>query len=394
MSARENNKLTLMPVSHVPNVLHVISNITAAFGGSMMTMNNIASMWQLNGYKAHILSLETPGKKFPIEIDLTLVPPSFPARFSNSNQAVEWLERHFTDYDLVVFHSVWTIVYLRLAAILRRNRRRYVIIPHGSLDPFDLQKKAFAKRILGPLLIRPFLQGSVGVICSSQREADCLITYGAKCNVTTIPWPIPPVASIGDREEARRHFGFHNQEFVVLSLGRIDYKKGFPVLLPAIQRLAQSGITTRLLIVGPDSGGYSTVVRQMVERLGLNEIVTFLPPVVGDEKSWLMKAADCFALPSLNENFGNVVIEAMQQGLPCVISNNVYICDEVENGGAGLVCNYDDKEVFAALRKLSESPELRAKMSDAAIRMAKNFEPEVLKERYLALLERLVGSRG
>jgi glycosyltransferase involved in cell wall biosynthesis len=124
----------------------------------------------------------------------------------------------------------------------------------------------------------------------------------------------------------------------------------------------------------------------MVDRLGLREIVTFLSPVLGDEKRRLMKSADCFALPSLHENFGMAIVEAMQQGLPCVISNNVNICSELEQGGAALVCNYDDREVFASLRKLSESSELRARMSAAAVRVAKRFEPEVLKERYLAML--------
>ena len=64
-----------------------------------------------------------------------------------------------------------------------------------------------------------------------------------------------------------------------------------------------------------------------------------------------------------------------------------------ESGGAGLVCNYDEKEVFAALKQLSDSAELRARMSEAAFRTAKGFEPEVLKERYLAMLKELTGSR-
>lgn len=382
-----------VPTNSMLNILHVISNVTVAFGGSTMTMHNIANMWHLCGHNVHILSLETHGKQFPTNTEMTLVRPSFPARFSNSNYAVEWLEKHFMDYDLVVFHSVWTIMYVRLAAILRHNRRRYIVIPHGSLDPFDLQKKATLKFLLGPLFIRPYLQGSKAVICSAQREANCLVTYGAKCNVITLPWPIPPaVAFKSNRKESRRRFGINDKEFVVLSLGRIDYKKGFPVLLPAIQHLAQSGVHTRLLIVGPDSRGYSTVVHQMVEKLGLDDIVTFLPPAVGDEKNQIWKMVDCFALPSLNENFGRTVVEATQQGLPCVISNQVYICDELERAGAALVCNYDEKEVFVALQKLSDNPELRAKMSDSAIQVAKSFEPEALKERYLAMLKEVTES--
>jgi hypothetical protein len=42
---------------------------------------------------------------------------------------------------------------------------------------------------------------------------------------------------------------------------------------------------------------------------------------------------------------------------------------------------------------LAESPELRAKMSAAAIRVAKTFEPEVLKQRYLAMLQVITRTR-
>ena len=50
-------------------------------------------------------------------------------------------------------------------------------------------------------------------------------------------------------------------------------------------------------------------------------------------------------------------------------------------------------EVFAALKKLSEDSELRARMSGAAIVAAKQFEPEALKERYLATLRDLTKTR-
>jgi glycosyltransferase involved in cell wall biosynthesis len=367
-------------------ILHIIPNITVAFGGPVNSMNNIIEIWLSAGHEVDVLFIERHSKTVPVAGILMCVQPSFPTRLSNSSAAAKWLAQSFSHFDVVFIHSVWSAIGQRSSLFLRRQRRPYVVIPHGSLDPFDVRKKSLLKKFLGPLIVRGCLEGSSAVLCSAQREADCLVTYGATCRKTVLPWPVTPSSSNHDREEARRRFGFKDKEFVVLSLGRIDYKKGFPVLLPAIQRLAQSGITTRLLIVGPDSRGYGAVVRQMVDRLGLREIVTFLSPVLGDEKRRLMKSADCFALPSLHENFGMAIVEAMQQGLPCVISNNVNICSELEQGGAALVCNYDDREVFASLRKLSESSELRARMSAAAVRVAKRFEPEVLKERYLAML--------
>jgi glycosyltransferase involved in cell wall biosynthesis len=373
-------------------ILHVIPDATVNYGGPASAMSNIMSLLQSMGHAVEALSVAGPAQLMPMPGSCHRFPSSFPSRFRNSRAATSWFSDCCWQFDLVWFHSVWSGINIRLARVLRKNKRRYIVVPHGSLDPFDLRKKAVAKKFLGPLLIRSYLQNSAAVICSAQRESDCLVTYGARCNVTTLPWPVPSHSARHQRVEARKHLGLNNSEFVVLSLGRIDPVKGFPILLQAIQMLAQSGIRTRLLIAGPDSRGYSAVVRQMVEKLNLGKIVTFLLPVVGDEKKKLMQAADTFALPSLHENFGMAIIEAMQQGLPCVISNNVYISDKLERGGAALVCNYDAGEVFAALQDLATNPVLRLKMSAAAFQIAKTFAPAVLKDLYGAKLNEILGS--
>jgi len=372
-------------------ILNIIPDVTVAAGGTVTTMNHINEILLSGGHRVQVLAIESQGKTVSVNGILKGVSPSFPNRLSNSDAAASWLAESFAQFDVVFIHGVWTAINLRSSLFLRRQRRPYVVIPHGSLDPFDLNKKSLLKRLLGPVFIRPCLEGSSAVLCSTPREAECLVTYGAKCRKIVLPWPVALVRSQMDRQEARHALKIRDDEFVILSLGRVDYKKGFPVLIPAVKRLVEVNANAKLLVVGPDSRGYTKVVQRMVNELGLQDAVRFVPAVVGDDKMRLQRAADCFALPSLNENFGNTVVEAMQQGLPCVISNNVYICAELEQGGAALVCNYDEREVFAALRRLSESPDLRAKMSAAAIREAKKFEPEVLKQQYLAMLQVIAG---
>lgn len=372
-------------------ILHIIPTITAKSGGPVTTMSHITDVWKMGGHQLEVLTIAWEGATSLKGIKIHQMPVSFPARFSNSHAAIQWLTEHHADYDLFFIHSIWTVLNVRAALLLRRLKRPYVMIPHGSLDPFDLQKKSLAKRILGPWFIRPALASAATVLCSSPREADCLVTYGAKCKAVSVPWPVPPVPATMDRAQARQKLGLADDAFVVLSFGRVDYKKGFPVLLPAMKKLVQEVPKARLLVVGPDSNGYLAEVHRMVEELGLQKSVTFIPTVVGEDKLRVLRAADCYALPSLNENFGNTVVEAIQQGLPCVISNNVYICDDIERGGAGFVCRYDAQEVFESLKKLAENTGLRSQMSSAAYRTAKFYDPENLKERYLGILDTIVG---
>lgn len=371
-------------------LLHIIPEIRVGYGGSLVTMFNLHHLWLAAGHAVQVLTIKQMGEVLPLRGEVMAASPSFPARFGNSNEGMRWLVKNYSKFDFVFIHGIWTAINIRSALFLRRQQRPYVVIPHGSLDPFDLQKKSLAKRLLGPLIIRKILAGSSLVLCATQREADCLVDYGAKSQIKVLPWPVLPVNSRISRKEARKKLMIQDDEFVILSLGRINYKKGFAVLLPAVKRLVRTHLKVRLLIVGPDSGGYTNVVQRTIDQLDLHDMATIFPLMLGEDKERLFRATDCFALPSLNENFGHTVVEAMQHGVPCVISNNVYICNELEQSGAALVCNYDEIEVFAALRKISDSAELRAQMSSSAIRAAKSFELEALKERYLGMLKELV----
>lgn len=390
ISSESKSSMSKIPSNKRRMILHVVPAITVEHGGSTSTMGTIIQMWNTEGIQAHVLSIQTPGTPLGLDAETTVCPPSFPARLSNSFPALRWYLRNGRRFDLVVFHSTWSILNVVIAAAARAMSLPYVVVSHSSLDPFDLQKKSGLKRILGPLVIRRYLQGGRGIICSTQLEKERIVTYGAKPRIHVLPWTVHRVPSNESREKVRARYGFAPDEVIILALGRVDYKKGFPVLIPALRRLLEAGYNTRLVIVGPDSRGYLGKVRQMVATEGVGKATVFLDTISGAAKTALMEAVDCFALPSLNENFGNVVVEAMQSGLPVVISNNVYIADTIAAAGGGLVCNYDVQEVFLALKKLVENRHVREEMGRVAKETGKLFSAEVLQEKYQHLAKELL----
>eukprot|EP01035_Chromulina_nebulosa_P026134 gene26134-34174_t len=329
-----------------------------------------------------------------VNTDVTFCDASFPARFSNSEAAVRWVKLNHKEFDLVVFHSSWSILNVRVAINLRWVPLPYVVIAHGSLDPFDLQKKALLKSYLGPLVIRRYLSKSRAILCSTRLEADRLVTYGAKPPVYVLPWAVQREEPTKTAAEVRAALGVLPSEFLILSLGRVDYKKGFPVLISAFRRLVESGVSARLLIVGPDSNGYIEKVKVMVMNAGVGGAVSFCGPILNGEKTSLMRAADCFALPSLNENFGNTVVEAMQVGTPVVVSTNVYIAEDIGKARAGFVCSYDDNDVFHAFSRLANDASLRQTMSRAAVALGDSYLPENLRSQYVQCLSDIMAGRA
>lgn len=101
---------------------------------------------------------------------------------------------------------------------------------------------------------------------------------------------------------------------VFISLGRFVNKKGYRFLIAAFAQTVENIGPARLLIAG--SGPYAEELKSLVHDLGLVGQVEFLGWV--DNTESLFAAGDIFVLPSLDEPFGIVLLEAMAKGKPIV----------------------------------------------------------------------------
>ncbi len=154
----------------------------------------------------------------------------------------------------------------------------------------------------------------------------------------------PPTAT--ERENARRAFGFADEDRVALFVGSGFARKGLDTLLRAAARL-ESG--WRVLIVGRDKHPRRYLRR--AHALGIGERVRFagrqeyLPPYY--------HAADVFALPTRYDPFANATLEAMACGLPALTTPKCGAVDLIEPGRSGMIIDALDvggwSEALAAL---------------------------------------------
>jgi glycosyltransferase involved in cell wall biosynthesis len=124
---------------------------------------------------------------------------------------------------------------------------------------------------------------------------------------------------------------FAQPKRVVLSLGRIHPKKGLERLVRAWARLEPQHPDWHLRIVGPDELGHAGELRAMAMNLKLIRI-SVEPPIYGDSKFFAYYGADVFVLPTLNENFGVTVAEALSTGTPVIATKGAPWTGLVENG--------------------------------------------------------------
>ena len=156
-------------------------------------------------------------------------------------------------------------------------------------------------------------------------------------------------------------------DFCVLFVGQPGLRKGFPYLLQAFARAAIPG--ARLVVVGETQPETDSLLRrfpvaglEMVGPLGRADVVE------------RMSRASVLVLPSLEDGFGMVQMEAMACGCPVITSANAGCADFLRDGEDGLIVPAGDADALAAsLLRLYEDAPLRAAIAEAALRSVRNI---------------------
>jgi D-inositol-3-phosphate glycosyltransferase len=188
-------------------------------------------------------------------------------------------------------------------------------------------------------------------------------------------------AAAGSEAAARRRLGLPSTGYVVAFVGRIQPLKGPDVLLRAVAALHRRDpeIAAELTVViagGPSGSGLDRPAGliDLAASLGIADAVRFLPPQTGDDLPALYRAADLVAVPSYNESFGLVALEAQACGTPVVAAAVGGLVTAVRDGVSGmLVRGHDPVDWARLLAGLLAAPRRRAELARGAARHASSF---------------------
>jgi glycosyltransferase involved in cell wall biosynthesis len=179
------------------------------------------------------------------------------------------------------------------------------------LAPAALGFSRLRKRAFWALLQGPAIRDAACFHATSEQEYREIRAFGLSQPVTIIPNGIDIPATQGECK------AISGPERTVLSLGRLHPKKGLDRLVHAWARVEARRPGWRLRIAGPAELGHDGELRGLVLGLGLQR-VSIEGPIYGEAKSVAYRDAELFILPTLNENFGLTVAEALAAGIPAV----------------------------------------------------------------------------
>jgi len=183
----------------------------------------------------------------------------------------------------------------------------------------------------------------------------------------------------GDRTGARRAIGADPDVPLVLFVGRIQPLKGPDVAIQALSELRALGHPdAQLMIVGGASGRNGMIeterAHDLVDELGLRDVVHFITPQPHHILSSYYRAADIVIVPSRSESFGLVALEAAACGVPVVASAVGGLLSLVDDGATGRLIEGRNPQRYAeAMAAILDDDHLRLSMSEAGVERAQRY---------------------
>jgi glycosyltransferase involved in cell wall biosynthesis len=273
---------------------------------------------------------------------------------------------------------------LDFAALVEYVRRKRIRIIHGTDRPRDSTYSVALGRLSGAKSIvhvhvawadgysapaKWAVRNADGVFGISRFVTETIVSTGTpRERVHTVLNAIDPVGWDPqiDGLGVRRELGIPLDAPVLASVSRLFPQKGLRELLRAVALVRERVPNVHLMVVGADyaaitHGTFTQELKDLARDLGIHDRVVF----TGERSDIprIMAACDLFTMPSFEEPFGLVYLEAMAMERPVVAVDNGGTPEVVEHGRAGLLSRYQDVEALAAnIVTLLGDRELRARM--------------------------------
>lgn len=167
-------------------------------------------------------------------------------------------------------------------------------------------------------------------------------------------------------DDWRKDHGFSADDVVITFVSRLVWEKNLEIYARVVNSISDKYNNAKALIVGDGPA--------MAEMRKLMPDAIFTGFLKGDELSIAYASSDIFFFPSDTETFGNVTLEAMASGLPCVVADAVGSKSLVEDGINGYLADVDtEKEFFDAIEKLLPNASRRQEMAEKSVEKAKGY---------------------
>jgi len=332
--------------------IQIVHSIENEASGPSYSVMRLAEALAVRGLRSELFSLaEQPGNKNQQGVSLQSFPSnkfSIPlvSRLGFSTGLRNALFKAARGGAVLHGHGLWRMPTVYPGRVAARTGAPMIHSPRGMFGGAALAFSAKQKYLFWKLAQGKAIEPVSCFHATSQAELEEIRSFGLEAPVAIIPNGIDvPDIRIKKTSTGKR---------TVLYLGRIHPKKGIDQLLRSWSLTEQDHCDWHLRIVGPSEKGHTEELKALASELNISR-ARFDGPLYGNEKHEAYAAADLFVLPTLNENFGLVVAEALAQGTP-VISTKGAPWEGLEHHHCGWWVGHGPEAIAGSLCEAMRQP--------------------------------------
>lgn len=281
-----------------------------AGGPAFSTYNTMRGLNAI-GVDTHVLmyEMEKNGKLIGADVPIHFAKKPIEHIFSYSPSYKKEIKA-CGDFDIYQAQGVWLYNTYALVDVARKQGKPYVITPRGMLYPQDIAKsKPWFKNMSLKIRLLDDLNRAACVHVTCEDEMNHCRNLGVTSPIAIVPNPV----EIKEYPKAKK-----DQVFRLGYLGRISRRKNVEGLIYAWSELGDKvKENAELLIIGGGDEEYMAFLKKETARLNLSN-VRFTGFISGQEKEDALSSLSVLAMPSEFENFGNVIVEGLVRGIPCI----------------------------------------------------------------------------
>ena len=301
------------------------------------------------------------------------------------------MRRDIKQSDVIHIQSVYNVSTPFALFYAHIFKKHVLLSPRGQFGGWCLDNGSGFKQKWFDLFIKPF-RNNITWHATAEQEKNEIKAILANEKVEVIPngieYDVFQETSVFSKQEFMIKYAKKEikTEQIIISMGRLQKKKGFDILIDSFLKVLETYTNARLLIAGQDEGEEENLLQQ-ISKLGLADQVFLIGAINGQDKIDFLANADLFVLPSHNENFGNVYVESLAAGTPIVASKNTP-WSEVEDADCGKwVINSVSETAQAILEILQKD---RDQMRINSRKLAKKYDWKNIALQFKEVFEQMV----
>ncbi len=261
----------------------------------------------------------------------------------------------FNRFDLIVFHSVYSIKYFNLYKKCLKYNIPYIIVSHGGLAKTTMGKNILKKKLYKKFFLDSFVHRAASLCFTSINEHE----HSLFPNKKSIYVPNPIQSHTEDPLIEKQI----EKEIQIIYLSKIDfYYKGLDLLMSVLYNSELADLNFNFTIYGYGESkdiDLNNIPKGEKDVLRLKSLIndnhdikiSYKGPIFGKEKLKTIRNSDIYILTSRSEAMPLSITEALSLGVPCLITEGTNMGDYVNKFNAGWVSKFDEADLQQTIKK-------------------------------------------